>query len=791
MRRLITLISFFLYFFAPALAQPPVPCTNGTQNTCTCSNSPVLCSIEELDGYTYEMTTYLHPGDGPDPMCPPPDGNGTTSHNPTWFRFPAWCEDLELEVCYTNCVDGPGCFGCCQYGIQAAVYYDCSLDPNSAVGCDTNVGECINNGCRLVELMGLEIGHIYSFLVDGCCGSACDIEINVIGACGVPEISEFTEIVGPTYICAGGDPVNYSVERPDGANWIHWYLDGVLLKEGVANSTNKNWLTTWTTPGTYELCVDASNNPCIPVTNDPEPFCIEVVVYDITPEDPPPGIVCPGDTWPYNGNNYGPGSYNFNFPNPDGCDSMVTLVVTVDPVEVVDLGVFELCDGETIDIGGNSYDMPGMFDITISQEQEPYCDSVLTFEIVFFTPDAGTLDVDPSPLCPDDTSSINVTNFNNDPDYEQYIVIVDDAGMVVEVITGASGEFSHDECAEFTVYSLNFHPLGGNVAPTIGSDFTTYDCTSGCCDIVEEPLIFEDDEAPTFPNPPADSTLSCVWLLNPMLPLAYEDNCIDPGTVVGVETGTANLCDGGTITRTWTITDLCDNTTTHTQTLTVEALALFEFIDPPGDETIICDSIPTSHPNLQYTNNSDGPCLIEGFVVPVVTGSADLCGGEITRTWTYTDTCMRTIEHVQIITVEPTDLPEWVNPPDNITVSCDSVPAGPVDLVISNGLSGDCGINDTIVGQTFGTYDLCGGELIYTWDYTDPCGTPFNYQQVVTINEVIEADWVDAPPDVTVSCDSIPTSHPSLDYTNGYMAGCEISGTAPPTTTGSANTLWR
>ncbi len=115
------------------------------------------------------------------------------------------------------------------------------------------------------------------------------------------------------------------------------------------------------------------------------------------------------------------------------------------------------------------------------------------------------------------------------------------------------------------------------------------------------------------------------------------------------------------------------------------------------------------------------------------------------------------------------------------------MPAGPVDLVISNGLSGDCGINDTIVGQTFGTYDLCGGELIYTWDYTDPCGTPFNYQQVVTINEVIEADWVDAPPDVTVSCDSIPTSHPSLDYTNGYMAGCEISGTAPPTTTGSAD----
>ncbi|MBK7342223.1 MAG: hypothetical protein IPJ06_03315 [Saprospiraceae bacterium] len=120
-------------------------------------------------------------------------------------------------------------------------------------------------------------------------------------------------------------------------------------------------------------------------------------------------------------------------------------------------------------------------------------------------------------------------------------MIVNSAGVVVEVITGATGEFTHDECAEFTVYSLNFHPLGGNVAPTIGSDFTTYDCSSGCCDIVEEPLVFEDDEEPTFPNPPDDSTLACIWLLNPMLPLQYEDNCIASGTVVGVETGSANL----------------------------------------------------------------------------------------------------------------------------------------------------------------------------------------------------------------------------------------------------------
>ena len=94
MRRLITLFPVLFFFLAPALAQPPAPCTNGTQNTCKCSTSPILCSIEDLDGYTYSMTTYLHPTDGPyksgggtQYMCP--GSNGTTSHNPTWFRFPA------------------------------------------------------------------------------------------------------------------------------------------------------------------------------------------------------------------------------------------------------------------------------------------------------------------------------------------------------------------------------------------------------------------------------------------------------------------------------------------------------------------------------------------------------------------------------------------------------------------------------------------------------------------------------------------------------------------------------
>ena len=76
-------------------------------------------------------------------MCTGSEGDNTTSHNPTWFAFIAWCEELTLEVEYTDCISNPN--SCTSFGIQAAVYSDCSLDPSSAVECDTDVGGCVNN----------------------------------------------------------------------------------------------------------------------------------------------------------------------------------------------------------------------------------------------------------------------------------------------------------------------------------------------------------------------------------------------------------------------------------------------------------------------------------------------------------------------------------------------------------------------------------------------------------------------------------------------------------------------
>ena len=117
----VALLLFGVTFVQAQVNVIPDPCTNGNQNTCKCNLSPVMCTITQLNGFEYDMTTYQHPGDGPQPMCPPPEGNGTTSNNPTWFAFIAWCTNLTIQVTYASCTNPPGPSN---GGVQAAVYSD-------------------------------------------------------------------------------------------------------------------------------------------------------------------------------------------------------------------------------------------------------------------------------------------------------------------------------------------------------------------------------------------------------------------------------------------------------------------------------------------------------------------------------------------------------------------------------------------------------------------------------------------------------------------------------------------
>ncbi|MBK7008978.1 MAG: hypothetical protein IPH36_10310 [Saprospiraceae bacterium] len=147
------------------------------------------------------------------------------------------------------------------------------------------------------------------------------------------------------------------------------------------------------------------------------------------------------------------------------------------------------------------------------------------------------------------------------------------------------------------------------------------------------------------------------------------------------------------------------------------------FVNPPPSQNITCDQIPTSAPTLTVTNNGPTGCNINQTVTPVQSGNGTICGGTITYTWTFTDQCNRTITHVQNLTITPLPPPAFVNPPANITVNCDQIPAAGTVLSVSNG-SAVCPITAMVTPVQTGTADMCGGVITYTWTLPTSAAAP-------------------------------------------------------------------
>lgn len=549
---------------------PPAPCLDGTEATCACSTAPILCTIDDLDGFEYSMSTFQHPADGPNPLC---SNNQNVPNNPTWFAFIAWCENLTLNVEISNCSNvcngsngtpcGFSCFFSCTVGVQVAIYSDCSF--SDQVACNTN--DCGNEDDKLLEMDGLTIGQTYYFLVDGCAGSSCDVRINVVGTCGSAEIEPWSNpIDGPDRICLGNSGV-YNVDNLQAASNYHWFIDG----NEIAVTSTPTLPIDWNEEGIYQLCVDVSNDPCIPIEDDPEQICMTIIVADVIPQDPEPAEVCIGELYYYedDGNFYAPGVYDIILEAAGGCDSIITLIVDNVEVPIVDLGLFYLCEDETLEIGGGIYTETGTYSLLLQQESFPFCDSIVEFIIVPIVADAGEIVAEPTSACPGTSMSLSVINNAQSSENEQFIVVTDLDGTVLAFNTGEQLSFSSDSCAAYLVFSYNYEINSGNSPPFLGTFFDASSCLMGCCDIVVLEISFDNEVPPVFIDPPEDLTLDDVELMTDLSTLGWTDICGGSGMIMGVETGSSDLCEGGMFTRIWMVMDGCGNLSSHEQTIVI------------------------------------------------------------------------------------------------------------------------------------------------------------------------------------------------------------------------------
>ncbi len=194
-------------------------------------------------------------------------------------------------------------------------------------------------------------------------------------------------------------------------------------------------------------------------------------------------------------------------------------------------------------------------------------------------------------------------------------------------------------------FTITYTPAGGTPIPL---SFTQ------CVQPVQ--VIVQPAPLASFSTLPGNTAISCTSGAPVPTSINYSNgqsgSCQISGSVLStISGGTQGAC-GGSYTETWTFTDACGRTISHSRTLSVSPPPVASFVNLPGNMTINCGSGVPSPTTLSYSNGQQGGiCAISGSVTSTVTFNAQACPTVYTETWTFTDACGRTITHSRTVTV--------------------------------------------------------------------------------------------------------------------------------------------
>ncbi len=263
---------------------------------------------------------------------------------------------------------------------------------------------------------------------------------------------------------------------------------------------------------------------------------------------------------------------------------------------------------------------------------------------------------------------------------------------------------------------------------------------------VSQNISVTDTTAPVLVGVPEDVTAECTDIPQAATVTA-TDNC-DSNVMVVLEESLEPLECGFIVTRTWTATDDCGNTTSASQVITAIDETDPIAISVPQDITIECDEVvPDAMP--MFTDNCDNDLEI------TAASSISIleCGELIERSWTATDDCGNSVTVSQTITVVDTTAPVFTDVPQDATVECDAVPA-PAQVAAED----NCDDNLIILFEENIVEEGCPYVIERTWTVFDNCNNNSSYTQTITVVDTTDPILIGVPEDATVECDAVPAA---------------------------------
>ncbi|MCH2199670.1 MAG: T9SS type A sorting domain-containing protein [Flavobacteriales bacterium] len=182
-----------------------------------------------------------------------------------------------------------------------------------------------------------------------------------------------------------------------------------------------------------------------------------------------------------------------------------------------------------------------------------------------------------------------------------------------------------------------------------------------------------------------------------------------------------------TFERTWTATDVCGNSSSCVQIITINDFTA-PMIDCPADVTIECTESTDPMNTGEATATDDCSTPMISYVDGPTTGD---CPYTFERTWTATDPCGNSTSCVQVITIEDTVAPVLSGDDEELTLECNVSPT-----IVPPTATDNC---DEDVEVTLSTETIPGdcpqeSTDIYTWTAMDECGN--TAVRTLTINFV-------------------------------------------------------
>ena len=208
-----------------------------------------------------------------------------------------------------------------------------------------------------------------------------------------------------------------------------------------------------------------------------------------------------------------------------------------------------------------------------------------------------------------------------------------------------------------------------------------------------------DITAPEFNSTPAHMiSVNCASEIPEAPQLTAEDNCYDPSaapTVTLKEVISDQQCDNKfKLTRTWTATDACGNTSTVSQIVIVnDSQAPIFDGTPPSLITVSCTKdIPAPATQTAIDNCSDTPTITYS---EIKTNVQCVNRYTLTRKWVASDACGNTASRTQTINVNDNE------PPTITGISADPVVLWPPnhkmrDVTIDYTATDNCGVTSTL-----------------------------------------------------------------------------------------------